>query len=178
MLTCFKYPIFRAVDGKAAWSPGLVLDMQFLTSQGGNGMSDDAQGPAAAVRIDPEGHLPPRSQEKRELLERLQFELKFLEDGGYGRSVRTPHKPTSVFQDSLTCLNFGDPLRTHPCGECLLMQYVPESSRDAEVPCHHIPLDSTGKTVATVDEKDTEEVLKQWLRHQISGLEAECGGGR
>src|SRR5262245_44468952 len=49
------------------------------------------------------------SEEKRELLTKLKFELDFIEDGGYGRSVRTPHKPTSVFQDSLTCLNFGDP---------------------------------------------------------------------
>ena len=49
------------------------------------------------------------SDEKRELLTKLKFELAFVEDGGYGRSVRTPHKSTSPFQDSLTCLNFGDP---------------------------------------------------------------------
>ena len=58
---------------------------------------------------------------KRELLEKLQFELAFVEDGGYGRSVRTPHKSTSAFQDSLTCLNFGDPSRSHPCAECCFL---------------------------------------------------------
>ena len=42
---------------------------------------------------------------KRELLEKLKFELAFIEDGGYGRSVRTPQKATSPFQDSLTCLS-------------------------------------------------------------------------
>ena len=87
------------------------------------------------------------SEEKRELLEKLKFELAFVEDGGYGRSVRTPHKPTSPFQDSLTCLNFGDPSRTHPCAECILMQYVPESRKGEDVPCHHIPLDQESSTI-------------------------------
>jgi len=49
----------------------------------------------------------------------LKFELAFVEDGGYGRSVRTPRKPTSPFQDSLTRLNFGDSSRRHPCAECI-----------------------------------------------------------
>ena len=35
------------------------------------------------------------SDAKRELLDKLKFELAFIEDGGYGRSVRTPQKPTS-----------------------------------------------------------------------------------
>jgi hypothetical protein len=30
------------------------------------------------------------AQDKRDVLEVLQFELSFLEQGGYGRSVRTP----------------------------------------------------------------------------------------
>jgi hypothetical protein len=91
------------------------------------------------------------SEEKHELLEKLKFELAFVEDGGYGRSVRTPHKSTSPFQDSLTCLNFGDPSRTHPCAECVLMQYVPESRKGEDVPCHHIPLDQESRTIATLD---------------------------
>ena len=117
------------------------------------------------------------SEEKRELLTKLKFELAFIEDGGYGRSVRTPHKPTSLFQDSLTCLNFGDPSRPHPCGECALMQYVPESRRDEDVPCHHIPLDSEQRTIATLEEGDGEEVLKQWLRREIDKLEKELAAG-
>ena len=43
------------------------------------------------------------SNDKRDILEVLKFELNFLEQGGYGRSVRTPWKPTSIFQDSLSC---------------------------------------------------------------------------
>ena len=111
------------------------------------------------------------SDAKRELLDKLKFELAFIEDGGYGRSVRTPHKPTSLFQDSLTCLNFGDPLRIHPCSECILMQYVPESRKGEDVPCHHIPLDPENRTIANLDDSDGEEVLKQWLRHEINRLE-------
>ena len=61
----------------------------------------------------------------RDVLEVLKFELAFLEQGGYGRSVRTPWKPTSIFQDSISCLNFGEPERVHPCAECLLIDFVP-----------------------------------------------------
>ena len=46
-------------------------------------------------------------QDERDILEVLRAELDFIEKGGYGRSVRTPEKPTSIFQGSLTCLNFG-----------------------------------------------------------------------
>ena len=112
------------------------------------------------------------SEEKRELLKKLKFELAFVEDGGYGRSVRTPQIPTSLFQDSLTCLNFGDSLRSHPCSECALMQFVPESAKGEDVPCHHIPLDE-GKTIATLDAAEGEEILKRWLRQEIGRLEGE-----
>jgi hypothetical protein len=115
----------------------------------------------------------PMSEENRELLGKLKFELAFVADGGYGRSVRTPHKPTSPFQDSLTCLNFGDPARTHPCAECTLMQYVPESRKGEDVPCHYIPLDEQSRTIATLDAAEADEVLKQWLRHEIDRLERE-----
>ncbi|PYX25875.1 MAG: hypothetical protein DMG82_03635 [Acidobacteria bacterium] len=60
------------------------------------------------------------SDDKRDVLEVLKFELSFLEQGGYGRSVRTPWKATSVFQDSPSCLNFNDSARPHACNECLL----------------------------------------------------------
>ena len=117
------------------------------------------------------------SDQKRDLLTKLKFELAFIEDGGYGRSVRTPHKPTSPFRDSLTCLNFGDPLRSHPCSECILMQYVPESAKNEDVPCHHIPLDEECRTIATLNETDAEEAIKQWLRREIDRLERELGAG-
>ena len=110
---------------------------------------------------------------KYELLKKFKFELAFVEDGGYGRSVRTPHRPTSPFQDSPTCLNFGDLSRAHSCAECVLMQYVPELGKNQEVPCHHIPLDRESGTIATLKATDAEEALKFWLHQEISRLEGE-----
>lgn len=113
----------------------------------------------------------------RDILEVLKFELDFLEKGGYGRSVRTPWKPTSAFQDSLTCINFGDPHRSHPCDECLLMQFVPEEHRTENVPCHHIALTESGETVDTLEARETqqdlEEKVKNWLRVTIRRIERE-----
>ncbi len=117
------------------------------------------------------------AKDERDILEVLKFELAFLEQGGYGRSVRTPWKPTSAFQDSITCLNFGEPERVHPCSECLLIDFVPPQDREAEVPCHHIPLNVLGETVDSVNRYDNqqelEEKLKQWLRATIRRIEAQ-----
>ena len=116
----------------------------------------------------------------RDVLETLKAELAFIEQGGYGRSVRTPWKPTAFFQDSLSCLNFGDPKRTHPCEECFLMQFVPPDQRSEDVPCHHIPLTPTGETVAALEQmenqEEMEEAVKNWLRAAIKKIEAERAG--
>ena len=116
-------------------------------------------------------------KDDRDILEILKFELDFLEQGGYGRSVRTPWKATSAFQDSLTCINFGDPYRSHPCNDCLLMQFVPEERRSETVPCHHIALDESGRTVDTLEAQENQEGLeervKNWLRVTIKRIEQE-----
>src|SRR5438105_9518597 len=113
--------------------------------------------------------------DNRDLLEVLKFELAFLEQGGYGRCVRTPQTPTSLFQDSLTCLNFGESERVHPCDECLLFPFVPSASRNENVPCHHIPLNQKGDTLETLDKGynriEQEEALRNWLRAEIRRLE-------
>jgi hypothetical protein len=115
------------------------------------------------------------STDKRDILDVLRFELNFLEQGGYGRSVRTPWKPTSVFQDSLSCINFNDPERPHPCGECLLTDLVPFTSQDESVPCHHIPLNPAGETIDTMErqcnQSELEETVKNWLRTMIQRIE-------
>ncbi len=113
----------------------------------------------------------------RDILEILKFELDFIEKGGYGRSVRTPWKPTSIFQDSPTCINFGDPARSRPCSECLLMRFAPCEHKSDSVPCHRIPLTSSGETVEDLSERDDqqgmEDAVKNWLRATISRLERE-----
>ena len=117
------------------------------------------------------------AKDDRDILELLKFELNFLEQGGYGRSVRTPWKPTSMFQDSLSCINFGDPERHRPCSECLLMDFVPRGAQGEDVPCHHIPLNAKGETVEAIERYDNQqgvqEKFKEWLRQAIARLEAE-----
>jgi hypothetical protein len=117
------------------------------------------------------------SDDKRDVLEVLKFELSFLEQGGYGRSVRTPWKATSAFQDSPSCINFNDPGRPHPCSECLLTDFVPTEAREENVPCHFIPLNRAGETVDSLErhahQLELEEALRNWLRSTIARLESE-----
>ncbi len=115
------------------------------------------------------------SRDERDILEVLRFELEFLEQGGYGRSVRTPWQATSMFQDSITCLNFNDPGRPHPCSECRLTDFVPAGSQNQDVPCHHIPLGPRGETVSAMEGRrsqlEIEEAVKDWLRATIHRIE-------
>jgi hypothetical protein len=116
------------------------------------------------------------NKDERDLLTLLQEELSFIESGGYGRSVRTPWLPKSVFQDSLSCLNYGYPYRAHPCNECHLLSFVAPEHQTEAVPCHHIPLDQAGRTIEDLEAEDNESkaqrLLKDWLRARIKELEA------
>ncbi len=120
------------------------------------------------------------AQDERDLLEVLDFELRFLEDGGYGRSPRTPWRPTSIFQDSPTCLNFDDPARPNPCSSCLLMRFVPQERKNENVPCWFIPLSAGGETVDYYScfgrQQELEQALGNWLRSQIRRIEDERAG--
>lgn len=115
--------------------------------------------------------------DKREILEKLKTELGALEYGRTKRSVHLPWEETSFFQDSATCLNYGQSGRPQPCGNCLLMAFVPEASQKETVPCHHIPLDDEGNTIENLDRgynrQSVEEAVIGWLRAKISGLEKE-----
>jgi len=114
------------------------------------------------------------SDDKRDVLEVLKFELAFLEQGGYGRSVRTPWKPTSIFLDSPSCLNFNDASeQRHPCSECLLTDFVPAHAQGEAVPCHHIPVGPKGETVGELDGSQiaSEDALREWLRATIDRME-------
>ncbi len=114
------------------------------------------------------------SDDRRDMLEVLRYELNFLEQGGYSRNVRQG-TGVSPFQDTLTCLNFGDPMRPHACHECLLIDFVPESAKTEDVPCHFIPLDPVGHTIAELlkegDMRQLERALKVWLRSTIHKVE-------
>jgi hypothetical protein len=115
-------------------------------------------------------------QDQQSTLDALKFELNFLESGGYGHSVREPRRELSIFQDSPSCLNYGSPVRKTPCSECFLMDFVPPEKRREAIPCHHIPLNEHGDTVASlgerVDDFRFQERMRRWLREKIEELQA------
>jgi hypothetical protein len=122
-----------------------------------------------------------------EIIEQLKLERDILKDGGYGRSVRTPWKPTTLFRDSVTCLNFGETVKKRPCNECLLWEWVPEACRHEDIPCHFIPLNEDGDTVESLEEEGdrekAERALLGWLEKTIGRLEEQLrrekqGGSR
>ena len=135
--------------------------------------------------------------QRQALLKALKLELRFCELGGYKPSVpgRLParasqndpistflfdegtqeHKERSVFRDSPSCLNYGLPVREHSCSECWLIEFVPAEKRGEAIPCHHIPLNLRGDTVATLggrgEAPDVQEAVIGWLRKKIEELE-------
>src|SRR5215831_15400988 len=115
-------------------------------------------------------------KDERDLLEVLKFELKFLEDGGYGRSPSDRWRPQLIFEDSPTCMNFNSQ-EQGPCSDCVLMQLVPPEFRSTEIPCRHIPFDKSGETLDSLyrygEQREIEEVLGNWLRATIERLEEE-----
>ena len=88
--------------------------------------------------------------QQQAILYALKLELKFLERGGYEPSVREPRRELTTFRDSPLCLNFALPVKEHPCSECWLIDFVPSERRGESVPCHHIPLNDHGVTVASL----------------------------
>ncbi|MDP9268956.1 MAG: hypothetical protein M3P27_11625 [Acidobacteriota bacterium] len=110
-------------------------------------------------------------------LEVLQFELDFVQQGGYGHSVRRPRDPHVPFMDSPSCLNFMEADRPHACNGCALMDFVPEAAQDTAVPCHHIPLDPQGHTIADLYDPDNEsrvlDAVTHWLRFIVGELRSE-----
>jgi hypothetical protein len=117
------------------------------------------------------------ANDDRDILELLEEELDFIEKGGYGRSVRTPWQRKSIFQDSLTCINYGYPNRSHPCSVCHLLDFVRPGDGISEIRCHHIPLNEAGETIEDLEAEDNEAILerkvKDWLRARIKGIQEE-----
>jgi hypothetical protein len=115
--------------------------------------------------------------DNRDLLDILKFELRFLEEGGYGRSPHSPRRPPLMFEDSLTCMNFNTQAERMPCSACQLMQFVPANRASESIPCRHIPLDASGKTLdclyQSATQQEIEEVLGNWLRAAIQRIERE-----
>jgi hypothetical protein len=116
-------------------------------------------------------------KDERDILELFKEELDFIEKGGYGRSVRTPWQPKSIFQDSLTCINFGYSYRAHPCNECHLLDFVPLEEQTTNIPCHQIHLNESGSTIQDLEAEDNqprlETKVREWLKTRIAEIEKE-----
>ena len=114
-------------------------------------------------------------QDDRDILELLKAELAFLEKGGYRKGPRYPWRPTFMFEDSPTCINFQGEGHPRPCGECALIQFVPEDRKKLRYPCRHIQLTSQGECVNSFYEWGTEEelevALRGWLQRTIQAIE-------
>lgn len=136
--------------------------------------------------------------EKQTLLNALKLELQFCESGGYKTIVETlPKRDTrsdpasalvsiennrefrkerSIFQDSPWCLNYRLPIREHPCSACWLINFVPAERHGESVPCHYIPLNERGDTLASLggpgDAPHVQHAVRAWLRAKIRELEA------
>ena len=118
------------------------------------------------------------SEDPRDVLEVLRYELSFLEQGGY-RAQKNPLVPVSHFQDSLSCINHGLLRRPNSCKHCVLWDFVPDQFRKEDVPCHFIPLTPSGLTIESrQSEAELEANLKQWLRETIAKLEQERAKAR
>lgn len=113
---------------------------------------------------------------REDIIQQLKLEKSILEGGGYGSSVRTPRKLNTFFRDSITCPNYGEAEKVHPCSECFLNQYVHPAYRDVELPCHFIPLNAAGDTIDSLarsgDIEKLEAGLRGWLELAIKNLEA------
>jgi hypothetical protein len=119
------------------------------------------------------------SQDLRDVLQILRYELNYLEQGGFDRD-RALLGSESPFLGTFSCINFGDPLQAHACRECMLHQFVPDDRKAEEIPCHFIRLDPSGETIAELIQKNDPRhmtiVLENWLRATIARIEANLDG--
>jgi hypothetical protein len=112
----------------------------------------------------------------------LQQELEFLDHGGYHKPVgyRQPlfcmesdasWRKRTIFEDSPSCPK-EKYCACNPEGDCNLLSFVPREFRHETLPCHHIPLNDKGETIASLIEQPdrVEPALRGWLAKTIAKL--------
>lgn len=114
---------------------------------------------------------------KSDLLYLLKLEASLIEGGKFGRPVVTSGRLFTLMRDCVTCLNLFGTEQRYACASCFLIEHVPERLRGARLPCHHIPLNDQGETIAELDRlgrrDDAQRALLDWLRRLIHELEQE-----
>jgi hypothetical protein len=112
---------------------------------------------------------------RKQLLQAVKRELSFFDAKGYGHPFRSQWRPTLLLRDSPVCVNYSSTGRQHACSECPFFVLVPSDKQHAALPCHQIPLDASGGTVAALYQKGTQQSLDQryrdWLCHLVREFE-------
>ncbi|MCW5980664.1 MAG: hypothetical protein KIT09_21470 [Bryobacteraceae bacterium] len=123
------------------------------------------------------------ADDKSELIRLLEAELDVIESGGYGSPAGQPGQEKPMFYHSLACINHwlvpGHEPECHD--DCVLLPWVPEQHKSEALPCHFIPLNPSGDTVKSIEQKGSrermEEEVKRWLRATIKKLKEEQASG-
>lgn len=108
--------------------------------------------------------------DRKVLLQALKTELAFFDAGGYGQSSRSDWRPTLLLRDSPVCLNFNATGRLASCDHCPFFRLAPAADRDAILPCHHVPLDAQGNTIAGMYRKGTQKELDERYHNWLTAL--------
>jgi hypothetical protein len=117
-------------------------------------------------------------------LDTLKNELEFVDHAGYRKAIgsRQPlfcmetgsnwRKPVFI-EDSPSCPK-EKYCACNPEGDCVLLGFVPNEHKHETLPCHHIPLNEKGETVASLasDRDKVEPVLRNWLVRTIEKLQS------
>jgi len=108
--------------------------------------------------------------DRKALLQALKTELAFFDAGGYGQPFRGGWRPTLLLRDSPVCLNFNATGRQASCNHCPFFSLSPAADRDAILPCHDIPLDAEGTTIAGMYRKGTQKELDERYHNWLTAL--------
>ena len=112
--------------------------------------------------------------EPKEIIEQLKLEIQILERGGYEPSVRAPRDELRIFRDSASCPNLALEQKALPCVHCWLAQFIPAKHMNTQEPCHYIPLNEKGDTVASLSDagrrEDAMKELLGWLRRTVARM--------
>ena len=79
-----------------------------------------------------------------------------------------------LLRDSPACINYRDGDRQNSCSECPLFSLVGPGKQDRLVPCHHIPLNPQGETIADLyalgSQESLDQLYRMWLQKKIQDL--------
>jgi hypothetical protein len=112
----------------------------------------------------------PNQIESHRLVQLLRTELRFFDAGGYGRTFHGQWRPKLLLRDSPTCINYDDTGRQNPCRDCPLFPLVTSEKKDRLIPCHYIPLNRGGVTIADLYKQGSQTSLDRLYRNWLQDI--------